>query len=109
MVDMSKRPRPIFDKFKTIGGGLSVTAGALSSLVTLGVLHQAEADSINGVLVAGAGLLTTVMTLLTTFGVVKSSEPLVTPVVDPRDDAGNRLVAAPGKQGMGLTGGTLPD
>jgi hypothetical protein len=108
-MDISKRPRPILEKFKTVGGGLAVAAGSLSSLVTLGVLHQAEADSVNGVLVAGAGLFTAVMTLLTTFGVVKSAEPLVTPVVDPRDDAGNRLVAAPGKSGLGLTGGTLPD
>lgn len=79
--------------------------GALTALVS-GLVGSGlfTADQGNAV----TGIITGVITLLATFGVVVSTEKKVTPLIDPRDQHGDRLVSAPAKeQGKPLDWGTF--
>lgn len=90
-VPLRDRPRPILAKFKTVGSAVAFLGTVVTGLATWGVLDAAEASSTNALLVAIPGFITLVTGVLSAFGVVKASEPLVTPVSDPRNDAGQRL------------------
>ncbi|PRY35338.1 hypothetical protein [Umezawaea tangerina] len=88
------RPRPILDKFRTVGGAVAFLGTLVSAGATYGVLDAAEASATNAVLVAIPGAVTLVTSLLAAFGVVKTSEPLVTPVSSPQDNFGAPLTPA---------------
>lgn len=102
--DYSDRPRPI----KAVAGRLSkvlATAGALiTALVGWGVVTAAQGDAVTGLLGTIPGAITAVTTVLTAFGIVRRTESLVTPMSDPRTDAGLPLMthSPPGDLGSGL-------
>ncbi|WET76904.1 hypothetical protein P3102_22645 [Amycolatopsis sp. QT-25] len=79
--------------------------GALTALVS-GLVGSGLFTADQGSAVTG--IITGVITLLATFGVVVSTEKKVTPLVDPRDQHGDPLVTAPApKQGKPLDWGTF--
>lgn len=88
------RPRPLAD-----AAGLAVrVVGTLSALVTalagagIAVLSVEQASAVTALLGAVPGVVTLVGVALASFGIVKRAEPQVTPVADPMDNRGNRLV-----------------
>lgn len=91
---LKDRPRPILDKFKTVGGAVAFLGTLVSAAATYGVLDAAEANATNALLVGIPTFVTLVTGALSAFGVVKASEPLVTPVEDPRNNAGVHLFPA---------------
>ena len=111
MIPLRDRPRPILAKFKTVGSTVAFLGTAVTGLATWGVLDAAEAGSTNALLAAIPGFLTLVTGVLSAFGVVKSSEPLVTPVSDPRDNGGRPLsypaTATPGPRDPGEDASTF--
>jgi uncharacterized protein with von Willebrand factor type A (vWA) domain len=72
--------------------------GTLSALVTalagagISLLSSEQVDALTALLGAVPGLVTMAGVALAAFGVVKRAKPEVTPVADPRDNAGNSLV-----------------
>lgn len=94
-LDISTRPRPILEAFKSVGSAVALLGSVITSLVGWGVLSATQGDAVNGLLGAIPGLVALVTSLLAAFGVVKSSESKVTPLQDPRDNAGQELVPAP--------------
>lgn len=94
-IDMRTRPRPILDAFKSVGSAVALLGSIITSLVGWGVLSATQGDAVNGLLGAIPGLIALATSLLAAFGVVKSSEGKVTPLQDPRNNAGQQLVPAP--------------
>lgn len=82
-----------------VAGQVTRLVGMAGSLVTAlvgyGVLTAVRGDAVIGLLGAVPGVVTLVTAALAAFGVVRRGEPLVTPVADPRTDAGVPLVPAP--------------
>lgn len=106
MPDYSNRPRPIRDAASRLSKLLGVAGAFVTALVGWGVVTATQGDAVTGLLGAIPGIVTAVTTALTAFGIVKQSEPLVTPTSDPRSAAGTPLSAhsPPGDFGSGLTG-----
>lgn len=90
------RPRPLLDKVKSVGGALAALTGLVSWGVSFGFLTEQQGASSSALLALIPGVIAAVGTVLTSFGVAKSSEPLVTPVSDPQDNAGCPLVPLQG-------------
>ncbi len=80
---LNTRPRPILDAFKSVGSAVALLGSITTALIGWGVLSVAQGDALSGLLGAVPGLVTLATALLAAFGVVKASEPQVTPVVDP--------------------------
>lgn len=99
-VDISTRPRPILEAFKSVGSAIALIGSIVTSLVGWGVLSATQGDAVNGLLGAIPGIVALVTALLSAFGVVKKSEPQVTPVRDPRNNANQVLVVAPHEGGV---------
>ncbi|WP_018686544.1 hypothetical protein [Actinokineospora enzanensis] len=74
------RPRPLRGAARVFGGITALVAGLANS----GVISPAQGGAIQGV-------ITAVLVLLGTFGIVAVAEPKVTPLSDPRDDQGRSL------------------
>jgi hypothetical protein len=83
-VDMSRRPRPLLEKLKTVGGVLAALSGLVAWGASAGLLTTQQSAASSALIALVPGVLTAVGALLASFGVVKSSEPLVTPTSDPR-------------------------
>lgn len=104
LADYSDRPRPI----KAAANTLATVLGAIGSVVTAlagwGIVTAAQDDAVTGLLGTIPGVVTAVTTVLTAFGIVRRSEPLVTPMSDPRTNAGAPLMvhSPPGDFGSGL-------
>lgn len=92
-LDIRSRPRPILEAFKSVGSAVALIGSIVTSLVGWGVLSATQGDAVNGLLGAIPGVVALATSLLAAFGVVKSSEGKVTPVEDPRNNAGQKLVA----------------
>lgn len=90
--ELSLRPRPILDAFKSIGSAISLLGSMVTAFVGWGILTEVQGDALEGLLGAIPGLITLITSLLSAFGVVRRAEPLVTPMEDPRTDDGVRLV-----------------
>ncbi|GAA1281618.1 hypothetical protein GCM10009634_27330 [Saccharothrix xinjiangensis] len=88
------RPRPILEAFKSVGSAVSLAGSVVTALVGWGILSQVQGDAVEGLLGAIPGVVTLVTALLAAFKVVRRAEPLVTPVADPQNNAGVRLVPA---------------
>lgn len=88
---MPVRPVPIRDAFKSVGSTIALLGSVATGLVGWGVLSVAQGDALSGLLGAVPGLVTLVTALLAAFGVVRASEPAVTPLADPRDNLGREL------------------
>lgn len=96
-IDINDRPRPIKlaakDLAVWIGGMvalLSTTAGLVPEWFT-----QERVDALTALLNAVPGIIGLVGVVLTAFGIVRRSEPVVTPLVDPKDGDGWPLVVDP--------------
>ncbi|RKT49369.1 hypothetical protein [Saccharothrix australiensis] len=72
--------------------GLAVLGGAVSGLATVGAITAEQSGALQAVLTTTAALGAAVTSALAALGVARRGEPLVTPMHDPRDDAGRRLV-----------------
>lgn len=110
---MADRPKPISDAVKYVGSGVSALLGVVNALVVMGVISHEQAAQLDalGYAVNDAtfpladvatttvgvvsGLVTLVAGVLASFGVAKTAESRVTPVEDPRNNDGQRLVATP--------------
>ncbi|MYW95994.1 hypothetical protein G3I59_36665 [Amycolatopsis rubida] len=66
------------------GSVLGALTAAVSGLVGSGLFTADQGNAVTGV-------ITGVLTLLATFGVVVSAEKRVTPLIDPRNQAGEPL------------------
>jgi hypothetical protein len=88
------RPHPILDKVKTVGGALSALTGLIAWAGTYGFLTVSQTEATSALVALVPGVLAGVGAVLTSFGVGKSSEPLVTPVSDPQNNAGQALLTA---------------
>lgn len=91
-MDIDTRPRPLLDNFKTLGTALSTIGGFIAYLSTLGVLNADQLRESNAVIAIVPGVVAVIGGLLASFGVVKKSEPAVTPVADPAVVVDGRLV-----------------
>lgn len=91
-MDISTRPRPILDKVKTVGSATAALGGLVTWAGTFGLLSVTQTAAGSALLALVPGFLTAVIALLGSFGVAKSAEPLVTPVIDPRVQVGGQLV-----------------
>ncbi|HSL51995.1 MAG TPA: hypothetical protein VK878_23235 [Candidatus Deferrimicrobiaceae bacterium] len=94
-MDTEDRPRPIkaaADELKAwLGFATLVVGGAAGAGVNL--LTDDQANALTAILAGVPGVVGALTVMLTAFGIVKRSEPLVTPMRDPRDNDGTRLVA----------------
>jgi hypothetical protein len=80
---LATRPRPLLGKLTTVGTALSALAGLVTWAASFGLL-TVQQEAATSILLAGVpGIITAVSGVLVSFGVVKSSEPLVTPISDP--------------------------
>lgn len=106
LADYSDRPRPIKAAADKLSKLLGVAGALVTALVGWGILTGIQGDAVTGLLGAIPGIVTAVTTVLTAFGIVKRSEPLVTPMTDPRTDTGAPLMthSPPGDFGSGLAG-----
>ena len=92
------RPHPILDKVKTVGGALSALTGLIAWAGTYGFLTVTQTAATSALVALVPGVLAGVGAVLTSFGVGKSSEPLVTPVSDPQNNVGQALVSTEAPQ-----------
>jgi hypothetical protein len=92
------RPRPIKVAADKLSKVLAVAGAFVTALAGWGILSVAQQDAVTGLLGAIPGVVTAVTTVLTAFSIVRRAEPLVTPMSDPRDNAGAPL-AAPSPSG----------
>lgn len=90
-LDLSDRPRPIMDAFRTVGSAVALLGSVVTALVGWGVLTVAQGDALSGLIGAVPGAVTLVTALLAAFGVVRASEPAVTPLSSPMDALGREL------------------
>lgn len=92
---IDERPRPVLDAASQVGRWFGIAGSLVTALVGWGLMTAAQGDAVQSLLGAIPGLVTLVTTLLAVFGVVRRSEPQVTPLSDPRDDDGRSLVPSP--------------
>lgn len=99
------RPNPLGEAASKIGVAWSAAAAVVSALVSFGALTAAQGEAVTAAGMAAEGTVTALGTVLAGVlpliaGVVASfrtsaaAKPHVTPVTDPRNDAGQALVPA---------------
>lgn len=93
-MDIDERPRPVLEAANSVGTWIGTAGSLVTALAGWGLMTAAQGDAVQSLLGAIPGLITLVTTLLAAFGVVRRSEPLVTPLSDPRNDEGLPLRAA---------------
>lgn len=86
---------PIRDAFSSVGKAVGWLGSVVTSLVGWGIVTATQGDALLGLLGAIPGAVTAVTTVLVAFGVIKRAERKTTPLSDPRDNSGTRLVPAP--------------
>jgi hypothetical protein len=104
--DGRQRPRPIKDAADEIRSWLSFATLLVGGLTGAGInlLTDEQASALTALLAAVPGIVGAVTVALTAFGIVRRSEPLVTPLADPMDASGAPLVVV-GERGT--AGGML--
>lgn len=94
-------PRMSRYPLRIAGSIVGALTAVVSGLVGSGMFTTDQGNAVTG-------LITGVITLLATFGVVVSAEKKVTPLIDPRTQDGDPLVPAPApKPGKPLDWGTF--
>lgn len=94
--------RPILQAAIQLKTWIGVVSSVVAALGAAGALMSAEqVSAVQGVLTCVLVLIPAVSTVLTAFGIVRRSEPLVTPMADPRDNDGTPLVAVGGRPASG--------
>lgn len=86
--------RPLDSIAAKVGAVRAAVGGAVSALAVVGVLTIEQSTAVDATLAAVAVLASVLGPLWSAFAVKKHGEPVVTPVADPRDDAGRQLVPA---------------
>lgn len=86
---------PIKEAAKELAKWLGSLVALVTTLVTVGVLTVGQGTWITAALTALTGLVGVVATILVSVGTVRRSEPLTTPLVDPRSAEGWPLRAVP--------------
>jgi hypothetical protein len=88
-----ERPKPLTELAIWVGPVCGLLAGFVGFLVPLGFLSQDQADQINSLWPAvAAGLIPVISTTAGVLLQARLSRSRVTPVSDPRDNDGTRLV-----------------
>ena len=96
------RPNPLSEAASKVGVAWSAAAGVVSALVSFGALTAAQGDAVTAAGQAAEGTVTAVGTVLagvlpliagivSAFRTTSAAREHVTPVVDPRDNAGRAL------------------
>lgn len=99
------RPNPLSTAASKVGTAWSAAAGVVSALVSFGVLTAAQGDAITAVGETApstitalgtivAGVLPLVSGVVASFRTASAAKDDVTPVLDPRDNDGNKLTPA---------------
>lgn len=93
ILGINDRPRPIKDAADELKKWLGLATLLVGGLGGAGVnlLTDDQANALTATLAAIPGAFGTVTVLLAAFGIVKRSEPLVTPLEDPRTAEGEKL------------------
>jgi hypothetical protein len=89
------RPRPILEAIQA-GMWKTWLGGAVTAAVAFGILNTQQATAVNNLVAAVVTLVTVATSLAAQLHVLHTAEPQVTPVSDPQDDAGHKLVASTG-------------
>jgi phosphatidylglycerophosphate synthase len=85
--------RPIVDAIR--GGAWKTALGTgISAAVSFGVLDTREASALNTVVAALVTIVTALTSVVAQLHILRNAEPQVTPVVEPRDNAGHPLIPA---------------
>jgi hypothetical protein len=95
IVNTTSRPRPLLDKVKSVGGALAALTGLVAWATSFGFLTEQQGAASAALLALVPGIIGAVGTVLTSFGVVKSGEKLVTPLSSPMNNEGERLIPMP--------------
>ncbi|MGW4129507.1 hypothetical protein [Amycolatopsis japonica] len=74
----------------------TAVGGIVTGLAGVGIITADQNTALQGLLVAVTALVGAGTSAAAAFGVRRQAEPLVTPVADPRDDDGTKLVPIPG-------------
>lgn len=93
MSSIESRPRPIkaaADELKTWLSFATLLVGGLGG-AGVNLITDEQASAVTAILAGIPGAFGSVMVLLAAFGIVRRSEPLVTPLEDPRGASGERL------------------
>lgn len=90
---LEARPRPLVDAASATARIVGTVGTLVAMLVGWGAVTLAQQDAVEGLLGLVPGLVTSVVAVLSAFGVVRRGEPSVTPLSDPRDDRQRQLVA----------------
>jgi hypothetical protein len=85
------RPRPVASAANWAQKTLGMIGAMATAAAGYGILAAAQNDAIQGLLGAIPGVIALVSNFLVAFGVTQKAEPEVTPISDPRDNAGNML------------------
>lgn len=96
------RPRPILDAISS-GMWKTVLGGAITAAVSFGLLDGQQATLVNNLVAAIATVVTIATSLLAQLHILRNAEPEVTPMADPRDNAGQPLVATTAAGGPAAT------
>lgn len=102
---MNDRPNPLAEVASKVGVAWSAAGGLISALVTFGVLTAAQGDAVTAAGAAAEGTVTALGTVIagvlpliagivSAFRTAAAGKDKVTPVDDPRDNAGNPLTPA---------------
>lgn len=92
-MDISDRPRPIkaaADELKTWLAFATLVVGGLGGS-GVNLITDEQASALTATLAGIPGVVGAVTVLLTAFGIVRRSEPLVTPLEDPVSSTGEKL------------------
>lgn len=92
------RPRPVKDAADELRAWLGLATLLVGGAAGAGInlLTDDQASALTALLAAVPGIVGAVTVALTAFGIVRRSEPLVTPMIDPRDSSGAPLVVVDG-------------
>lgn len=93
VLGINDRPRPIKDAADEIKRWLALATLLVGGIGGAGVnlVTDEQANALTAALAAIPGIIGAVTVLLTAFGIVKRSEPLVTPLESPMTVDGHRL------------------
>lgn len=92
MTDRELRPTPVRDVAGTVATWTAGLGALVVSLVGFGVFTAVQGDALTGLLGAIPGVVAWASSAVAAFRVAGKAQPLVTPVADPRTNAGVRLI-----------------
>jgi len=94
MVELEPRPTPVRDVAARVATWTAGAGAIVAALVGWGVITATQGDAVTGLLGAIPGVVTYIAAAIAAFRVAAKAQPLVTPVSDPRNNAGVKLIPA---------------